>query len=537
MFKLRDYQQDAINNIINHCKVSSDPVVADLCVSSGKTNMISHLIKHVVSKGGRVLAVTHVKELVIDAVETYDNHSDYGICAASLNKKETDKHVTFAMIQTLTNKIKLFPKIDFLIIDECHRINDSNQKTAYMSVVNHLKKVNPKIRIVGLTGTPFRLGTGLLVGKKRLFKKIIATVYIKDLLKLGFVAKPVTPHTNIDAYDFSKLEIKHGTYQEVDLNAVTHDERLTKSIVNDIIIKCQERSKVIMFASTLQHAKEIIGYLPANSAVYIDGKLSVKERADVLNRFHHDDSIKFMVNKDLLGTGYSFPEISCVAILRPTESLALLIQLIGRGLRIKDGKENCLILDYASNFIDIDSLLDNEGIKSIAPRDKQDQDKIICPDCGTFCNEGARRCKCGFWFVSKECTECQTENDITARHCLNCEAELVDPNNALCALSSGAEAFRAKVINYSLSTYNKNKKCLRVDYIADDVINKQPNISAFYAQGTGHLKHWIKHHLKPGFDPNAYLDNVDNIVRYQNDFNLPTVITYKKNGKYFNLCE
>lgn len=538
MHNPRPYQQAVIDKAINHCRSSNNPAVIDSCVSSGKTLMICYVTAHVVSKNGRVLNITHVKELIVDAIESYAGHSDFGICAASLNKKEIHKQVTFASIQTLANQLKKFEKVDLIQIDECHRVNDSNEKTAYIKVIKHFQKLNSKVRIVGWSGTPFRLNTGLLVGKKRLFKKIIATVYIKDLLKLGFVTKPITPHSTSESYDFSSLEIKRGSYQEKDLNNVTHDERLTKVIIDDVIEKCHDRKKVIIFASTLQHAREIQGYLPAGKSVYIDGSLNNTDRAHVLHQFHNNPNVQYLVNKDLLGTGYSFNEISAVVILRPTESLALLIQLIGRGLRLLLGKEDCLILDYAGNFDDINELLSNENIKSIAPKNKKDMDEcIICPDCGLFNGEYTRRCKCGFWFISKECPNCETKNDITARHCSQCETELVDPNAPLHELASGATAFRAKVLNTSLSSYTKNKKCLRIDNMMDDKLNNYPQVSRFYAEGSGLLKHWVNQHVKDNFDPEPYYDSVDMILRYQKDFELDKILIYKKSGKYFNVVE
>ena len=536
MFELRPYQKSIVDSAIRHLKSSADPVVIDACVASGKTLIIAHLAGHVLSKGGKVISLAHTMELIEGAIKTFDSFC--GVCAASIGRKEYNERMTFASEQTLKNCLHKFDKIDLLIIDESHRVNDNNIKSSYMKIIKYFQSLNPKLRIIGLTGTPYRLQSGktsLIVGKNRLFKKIIDRVFIKDLLELGFATKPITPHDNNDFYDFSKIKMKMGKYQDKDLNEITHDERLTKTIVNDIIEQSINRNKVLIFASTLQHAKEILSYLPGGECGYIDGKLSKVDRKNTLHNFHYGN-IKYLVNKDVLTTGYDFPEIDCVAILRPTESRALVIQIIGRGLRLHESKKDCLILDYAKNFNDITDLLQNEGIESIKPKDKGDQKLIICPDCGTFCGEHARRCTCGFWFISKICPECDCENDITARHCISCETELVDPNNALFELPSGASAFRSKVLAVSLSSHTKNKKCLRIDRLVDDRLNGSPTISQFIPEQSGLFAKWKKEHIKEGFDLDSY-PNVESILRYQKDFELEKIIVYKKQKgtKYFEI--
>jgi len=448
MFPLWPHQKVAVDAIISHCKKSTDAVVIDMCVSSGKTNIGAHVTKHVADKGGRVLNITAVKELVQDAIETYG--LDCGVCCASVSsKKETNKQVTFSSVQSLANVLKKFQAVDLILIDEVHNISDDNEKTAYMRAINHFKELNPKVRIVGMSGTPFRTRTGLLVGKARLFKKIISTVYIKDLIKAGFVTKPITPYTHNGGYDYSDLQMKMGKFQDKEVNKIALDERLTKTIIKDSLDLCQDRKKVIVFCATLEHAKEVQGYLEelGQGVVYLDGKLNKSDREYALEQFHTNDRIKFMVNRDILGTGYSFAEISAVIILRRTESAALLIQLVGRGLRLHPGKENCLILDYANNFEKLDDLLDNESITSIAPRMSGEiESNLICPICGFFNKDTARKCTCGFYFISKHCQDekCGAENDITARHCKVCGLEIIDPNEALTVKPNGQEYTRQR---------------------------------------------------------------------------------------------
>jgi len=210
---------------------------------------------------------------------------------------------------------------------------------------------------------------------------------------------------------------------------------------------------------------------------------------------------------------------------------------------LHESKKDALILDYAENFDSLSDLLENENIKSISPREKGAQETIICPECGTLCGEHDHKCKtCGFYFVSKTCEACETQQSISNRYCISCEAELIDPNIPLTISPSGREFFVAKVINTSLSSHTKNKKCLRLDYLVDDKLNNYPNVSQFIAERSGLLKHWLKKHYIKTQDPvmdemmiDTYTDSVDRVLQAKDRFKMPEIIKYKKIGKYFNV--
>ena len=547
MHQLRPYQQDVFNDIVHHFKTSNENVIVDLSVAFGKTLLIAHLAKHVINKGGQVLSMAHTQELLSGAAETFGKN-ECSIYCASLGRKEINKKMIYASPQSLVKRLNNLQKIDLLMIDEVQFLSDRNENTVYMKIVNHILKQNKKCRVLGLSGSPFRLERGktaLMVGTKRLFKKIIATVYIKDLLKLGYLTKPITPHTQTESYDFSDLKMKMGKYQDKDLNEVTKNERLTKTIIRDCVNLCKDRKKVLIFASTLQHAKEIQGYLHefGETCGYMDGKLNKTDRAMEIKLFNCGRH-KYLVNKDLLGTGYDEPEIDAVILLRPSESRSLIIQFLGRSLRLHESKQDALILDYAGNFDSLEDLLSNESIKSISHRDKESSDEVIqCPECGCLNGENVHKCSnCGFYFISKTCEKCDTQQAISNRYCINCEAELIDPNIPLTISASGQERFVARVINTSLSSHRKNVICLRLDFLTDDKLNNYPNVSQFMAQSSGHLKHWIKKHYKKTTDPvmdtmmiDTYTNSVQRILAASDRFDMPEIIEYKKVGKYFNL--
>ncbi len=548
MHNLYQDQQIVYDKVLNHLKTSDEPTVADLCVAFGKTLLIAHLARHVINKGGQVLSMAHTQELLEGAAAEY-GAKDCAVYCSSLNRKELDKPLIYASPQSLVGALKQLPKIHFLIIDEAHFINDKNKETVYMRIIKHVLAVNPRCRILGLTGTPYRLEKGkinLIVGKKRLFKSIVAEVYIKDLLAIGGrLTKPITPHDIKESYDYSGLKMKMGKYQDCDLNKVALDERLTKSIIRNFVQKCETRNKCLIFASTLQHAKEIQKYITefGYTCGYIDGQISKADRRQQLERFNNGIN-KFMVNKDLLGTGYNEKAIDAIAILRPSESRSLIIQFLGRALRVHESKKDALICDYANNFDDLNELLSNEDIQAInQDKNKEPEQVIICPECGALCSENAHKCKvCNFYFISKTCDQCETEQSISNRHCISCKCELVDPNQPLSISASGKEYFRGNVSSVVLSTHVKNKKCLRLDYLIDSEVLGYPTATQFFPQSSSWLLSWIKKHMTKKHDDIAtdvayydYVDNVDNIVRDKRCFVLPTVINFEKKGKYYNV--
>lgn len=538
--KLRPYQSEIINAAVHQFKTSADPVIIDACVGAGKTLMISHITRHVIEKGGRVISLAHTKELVEGACKTFRAYTpdmEVGIFSASIGRKDTKHQITFATEKSLVNSLDLFEKIDLLIIDEAHRVNDRNEKTCYMQIIKHFQTLNPKLRILGLTGTAFRLGTGSIVGKKRLFKKIIASITVPELIEQGYLTRPIAPGGGAGNYDFSKIKPVSGKFRESDLQSAVYDTRLTKSIIADIVCKTENRNKVLVFASTLRHAKEIIDYLPQGTAGYLDGSLPKKEREAALKAFA-DGWIKFLVNKDILTTGYDEPAIDTIAILRPTESRGLLIQMIGRVLRLHESKADALVLDYAENIEhhgdgSLDELFIKEATASEPGTGLAGEQE--CPECGNWVSEYARRCGCGYYFTSRDCPECGEENDITRRYCFKCSHELIDPNDKLTLSANKTDAVLAPVLNMSLESYQKNKETLRVVFDTQQL----GKVSQFLVPGSRYLKFFLSR--MTGYH-GAKLESLMNLTPQQLAgqtalFRQPEAIKCKPEGRYWRVVE
>src|SRR5450631_4384634 len=232
--ELRPYQKNIIDVSIEHFRKFNEPIIIDACVGAGKTLVISHLARHVVRKGGRVISLAHTKELVESAYYTFLDYAEgmqCGVFSAGMGRKDTEHEVTFCSEKSLVNGLEQFQPIDLLIIDEAHRVNDTNEKTCYMKIISHFQAANPKLRILGLTGTSFRTTTGPIAGEGKLFKRVIASISVPELVEQGYLTKPIAP-LNQDAYDFSAVKLIAGKFNEADLQAAVSDVRLTKTIID-----------------------------------------------------------------------------------------------------------------------------------------------------------------------------------------------------------------------------------------------------------------------------------------------------------------
>jgi DNA repair protein RadD len=296
-YTLRDYQQDAVDATLRHFRKTSDAAVIVLPTGAGKSLVIAELAN--LAKG-RVLCLTHVKELV------QQNHGKFcltgksaGIYSAGLKQKTLTHQVTFASVQSVLPNLDDFTQpISLLVIDECHRVA-MDKDSQYQKILNHLSQINPNLKTLGLTATPFRLGFGWIyqnhyhgfnrTQKETAFKQCIYELPLRYMIKHGFLTPPKVHDATIANYDFSALETNQfGNASEKDLNhLIGQYPRVTQAILEQIISLAKQCVGVMIFATTVKHANEIMGYLEAESAAMITGTTSHKERDQIIHDFKH----------------------------------------------------------------------------------------------------------------------------------------------------------------------------------------------------------------------------------------------------------
>ncbi|PXX98425.1 DEAD/DEAH box helicase [Halomonas sp. LBP4] len=454
---LRPYQREAVDRVVAHFRAVDDPAVVVLPTGSGKSLVIAELAR---LARGRVLVLAHVRELV------EQNHAKYlaygleaDIFSAGLGHKEAARQVVFGSVQSVVRNLESFDDGNFtlLVIDECHRVA-LDEESSYRRVIDHLGARNPRLKVLGLTATPYRLGQGFIYhrhhhgmvrgGEDCFFRDCVFEQPLRLMVKQGYLAKPTRIDAAVERYDFSRLTPSAGgLFREEELNRVVAGHRATPGIIAEVVERARERRGVMLFAASVAHAEEILGYLPAQAAALVTGATPSAEREAIIAAFKAQ-RLKYLVNVAVLTTGFDAPHVDLIAILRPTESVSLYQQIVGRGLRLAPGKADCLILDYAGNPWDLYA----PEVGSPRPAGDTEPVQVACPACGhanlfwgrregdIVIEHFGRRCQglvddassdckkrqCDFRYRFKVCEQCGAENDIAARRCHGCQTLLVD---------------------------------------------------------------------------------------------------------------
>ncbi|MDL5025909.1 DEAD/DEAH box helicase [Vibrio gigantis] len=568
MYTLRPYQADSVKSVIHYFRKHQTPAVLVLPTGAGKSLVIAELAR--LAKG-RVLVLAHVKELVEQNHEKYEGYGLKGsIFSAGLGRKETDQQVVFASVQSVVRNLDSFSnQFSLLVIDECHRVPDE-KTSSYQKVITHLRENNPGIKVLGLTATPYRLGMGWLYQyhtrgqvrseEPRFFRDCIFELPIRYLLDEGFL----TPARMIDApvlsYDFSQLKpASTGRYKEAELDMVIEQsKRATPQIVDQIIELAKDKLGIMVFAATVRHAQEILGLLPEGESSIVIGDTPTLERDQIINDFK-ERKIKFLVNVSVLTTGFDAPHVDLIAILRPTESISLYQQIVGRGLRLSPGKKECLVLDYAGNSYD----LYQPEVGDPKPDSDSEIITIPCPACGFNNNfwgkldsngflleHFGRKCQgyftdedtgerehCNYRFRAKYCGECGADNDIAARICHECDATLVDPDKKLKEALNLKDALVFECLEMDLNVLkdDKGKSQLKVTYRGEN----QAQVHEFWSLTTKKQKQnfkdqFVRPHLADRHRPFEEASPTK-VVAHQHRFRPPQFVIARKVGRFWKM--
>ena len=571
MYTLRTYQQEAVDRTLNYFRKRRDPAVIVLPTGAGKSLVIAELAKIAI---GRVLVLAHVKELVEQnhlKYESYGLHA--GIYSAGLNQKDSEQKVIFGSIQSVAKaKDAFFKDFTLVVIDECHRVG-LEPDSQYAKVITQLKLNNPRICILGLTATPYRLGLGwiynyalrgeLKTQEQRFFKHCIYDLPLEYMISNQYLTPPVQLDIPVTSYDFSELIEGGNAYTMAQLEEALHQQRrLTPLIIKNIIdiTENDQRQGVMIFSSTVKHAQEIMDQLPTGQARLVVGTTELSERDQIVHDFKQK-AFKYLVNVSVLTTGFDAAHVDVIAILRPTESISLYQQIVGRGLRLDTDKKDCLVLDYTGMGHSIFS--PEIGEKKTASESVAVQ--VPCPECG-FINdfwgilddEGkllehyGRKCRgghvnadnynlipCGYRFRFKICTQCSAENDISARDCSNCGWELIDPDTKLkqARLSKDAHVLTPDSIEMLERVDKKGTPYLQVKYYDYDA---QFVAEMHYLNNPTSLKkfsiNFLRSHLRKP-EQKVHISSVSDAVKLRAQLRMPSFVIARKQGKFWKITE
>ena len=470
MKTLRPYQKQAVSDTWDALKANDEPVLLMASVGAGKSLMMADILLTIQKLGKRALCIVHSADLVKNNHETYvDQGGEAGIYCALLKRKEAQQPVIFGTPKSILNGIIKNDDIaeiqfNIIIVDEAHSINYTAEHSCFMRILRHYKQQYPAMRLLGATGTDFRFRGEPIVGEKCLFRSRAGNITTHGLINDGYLIKPTFEIDEKYIIDFSKVKVKkNGLFDHKEISEVIDKStRLTEMICKQIIhiMESQNRFGIFIFASTKKHAHEIVSHLPVSQTALILGETTQDERTKMLEKARNG-RIRYLVNISIISVGIDVPAYDTIAYLRPTESLVLLVQTMGRGLRLSPitGKASALVLDFAGNIerhSDWDDPILQEAIKQTIDKDKPLV--IQCPQCITMNTEHARRCvgqfkdaRCDYYFEFKECLnqECLAKNDIAARQCHACGMEIIDPNAKLCLSRIKPKLTELQVLNAS----------------------------------------------------------------------------------------
>ena len=501
MRPLRPYQQQAVKETWQALKKNDEPVLLMASVGAGKSLMISRILLTMQESGKRALCIVNNAELVRNNCATFiDEGGHASIYCAALGSKDASASVVFGTPQSILNGINKHESIadtvfNIIVVDEAHAINYLNLRSTFMQLLRFYKQNYKSMRILGATGTDFRFKGTSIVGEDCLFKTKVGNITTEQLINDGYLIKPTFDVDKELWIDFSRVAIrKNGQFDKKQLElVVSQNARLTELICKQVvhIMESKNRFGVFFFATTKKHAQEILSHLPTHESAIILGDTPQHERTVILDKARQG-KIRYLVNISIISVGVDIPAFDTVAYLRPTESLVLLVQTIGRALRLSLGtaKQDALILDFAGNIqrhADWDNPILLDALKQTVDKDKPLL--IKCPACMQMNTTDARRCigitnnkRCDYYFEFKECPDCTHKNDITARFCHNCKIELIDPNNKLSLITKPHEYYvTVTESNYQLSGTYKSLRLLCSYTFIDDVTQQVGRVSEWFS--------------------------------------------------------
>lgn len=395
----RSYQTEAVDSLYKYFEThpQGNPLIA-MPTGTGKSVVIAMFLESIYEryKGQRVLVLTHVKELIDQNYKKLLNlwpNAPAGVNSAGLKKSDFDHAIVFAGIATVAKKASRFGRIDLIVVDEAHMVS-MNEKTMYRKFINELMKINPYLRVIGLTATPWRLGHGS-IAEGGIFTDICFDITgiqaFNRLIAEGFLC-PVVPVNTTMLLDTNGVHIKGGEYIESELQKAVNKEDLTEAAIREALEKGHDRKHWLIFCAGVDHAKNTARILSTIGfpCGVVHSEMTGAERDQVLEDFK-SGKIRAIANNNVLTTGFDFPAIDLILMLRPTMSAVLWVQMLGRGTRPFEGKENCLVLDFSGNSKKLGPIND-----PLLPRKKGDK-RGTAP--------------------IKECENCHAWNHASLRYC------------------------------------------------------------------------------------------------------------------------
>lgn len=353
MISLRNYQTESVQALYDYFSTKDGNPLIVLPTGAGKSLTMAAFIRGAIEQypTTRVMLLTHSKELIEQdaaAIVRYWPEAPVAIWSASVGQKEKDQ-ITVAGIQSVHKLPAKFGGTDLVVIDEAHLVS-KKADTMYGRFLDGLRQYNPALKVIGLTATHYRMDSGLLTdGEHRIFTDIAYEAHVGDLIKQGYLC-PLVAKNGATKADLSGVHTRGGEFVANELQFAMDKTELINGALNEVAMYAHDRKHILGFCAGVEHAAHCAEAARARgwTADFVTGDMGKTEREAKIALFK-TGKIRFLFNAMLLTTGFDFPAVDCIVMLRPTKSTGLYVQIMGRGLRKHDSKENTLVLDFAGN--------------------------------------------------------------------------------------------------------------------------------------------------------------------------------------------
>lgn len=411
--QLRNYQQAAANAVYKYLEEKTGNPCVVIPTGGGKSLVIAKIASDVATHwGGRVICLAHVKELLeqnAEKLKALQPGLDVGIYSAGLGKRDHHAKVVVGGIQSVYNRAEELGGFDVIIVDECHLIPPDGEGM-YRTFLEACKTVNPYVRLIGFTATPYRTKSGWLCGPDELLTEICFDVGVKEMILDGWLCKLTSKEAQ--KVDTSALHVRAGEFVAEEAERLMLDNLVPA--VEQLLKRTIDRRSILVFCQSIEHAGSVQRLIAEHCLCRVElvtGDTPDDLRAKYLREFK-SGAIKYLCNVNVLTTGFDAPNVDCVALLRPTMSAGLYYQMVGRGFRLSPGKENCLVLDFAGNVRrhgPVDQIIPKPKVIDGKPGDAPTK---TCPMCDEVCHASYGACPaCGFVFEDRQSAKHEAKPD------------------------------------------------------------------------------------------------------------------------------
>jgi DNA repair protein RadD len=529
---LREYQRKACDAPYAYWerKPKGNPLIV-LPTGGGKSLVLGTLCQEFIEAEPttRIVMATHVKELI---EQNYAELMGFwpwapaGIYSASIGRRDAGSQIIFGGIASMFRRTDRIGRVDVLIIDEAHTVPPDAQ-TMYGKFIAALREINPDMLILGLTATPYRLDSGMLTeGDDALFDDIIYEITIKELIDLGFLCPLVSKATETQL-DVKGVGRAGGDFTPTQLQRAVDKHPITEAAVQEIISFATSNEKPrkswLIFCAGVEHSIHVrdeirrMGY----TAEAITNETDKVERRRIIADYKAG-KITALTNANVLTTGFNAPRIDLLAMLRPTESTALYVQMVGRGTRcmgkdieesIRNGKSDCLVLDFAGN-VRRHGPVDRVKVRKPG-KGEGDAPVKECPQCKSLIFAGLMECPdCGFKF----------ERDV--------EKKIAKTADAVPILSSSKPSW----VPVKRRTFYRHDKAggtpsVRVEYLCGFVVHKEWICPEHQGFARVKFEKWWKQHGGGEDAPFSIADTMAKLTTLKQT----AEIMIKANGKHWEI--